>query len=201
VQSIDAVYAKKNYIVYKDESVANTVHIVPDNNIVDKSKFSIQLSRYTLNSVDDTFEHGPYTVNLNNKYFANGKCIDYNIATGTIRFNYNNDDLVFGFLTKKDVQISATNYIGKNVGKGEMQYPNATKGYAFPMSPIKETNSFDAFDKYVTIIDAKMLNDDIVYSDVNIFNLNSDASYIPQYPGLDGKNLLYKTNKYGNAKS
>lgn len=199
VQSIDAVYAKKNYIVYKDESATNAVHIVPDNNIVDKTKFSIQMSRYTLNSINATFEHGPYTINLNT--FANGKCADYSIATGTIRFNYSNDDLVFGFLTKKDVQISATNYVGKNVGKGEMQYPNATKGYAFPMSPIKETNSFDAFDKYVTIVDAKILNDDIVYSDVNIFNLNSDASYIPQYPGLDGKNLLYKTNKYGNAKS
>lgn len=196
VQSVDAVYVLKNYEVSKVDS---GVVLSQSDKIINKDRFKVLMYRYTLNSIDDTFSHGPYVLNLNT--FANGKYSDYDIASPTVRFNYNNDDLVFGFLSYKNAEILATNFVGKNVGKGETVYPQATKGYALPLSPIKETNSFDAFDKYVTIIDAKMLNNDIIYSDINLFNLNSDASYIPQYPGLVGKNMLYKTIKYGNAKS
>jgi len=37
-------------------------------------------------------------------------------------------------------------------------------------------------------------------TDVAVYNLNSDASYIPQYAGTEGKNNLQNTIKYANEK-
>ncbi len=197
----------------KDSSSTTAAYIVKhywldENGIIKRNMFPLmqnafvaKMSKYTKNSKIGTYTFQSQPLNLNT--FADGKYNLYELATGKVRFNYNDNDLVFGFLSKlksTNTTISATSFVGKTVGKSRMSYPIDAQGYSIELSEIADVNSFDAFDKFVTILDAKIIQDEIVFSDINMFNLNSDASYIPQYPGENGKNLLYKTNRYGNSK-
>lgn len=80
-------------------------------------------------------------------------------------------------------------------GYGFTEYNAATSGeYSSINADLKNIDSFDRFDHLISLYDISETNIRRQTSNVQpaIYALNSDASYIPLYYGLDGQNLHYR---------
>lgn len=80
-----------------------------------------------------------------------------------------------------------------SAGYGFTEYNAATSGEWETSSDSKNIDSFDRFDHLVSIYSiTESASKDASIQPPAIYALNSDASYIPLYYGLDGQNLHYK---------
>lgn len=129
-------------------------------------------------------------------------------SSSEIKFNYYDNKLVFCTpikISNFENSLSIQNYIGasdlKNENAGTIDYianaqSNTQQG---------EMNSIDMLDEFIGITEF-ILDSKIgikKYNDTKYFNLHSDPSYIPAYPGINGKinfsnNNYYKNNNYYN---
>lgn len=100
----------------------------------------------------------------------------------------------------EEEQIEIQNFVGHNTvtsdlepeKRGKTELLEATSG---DIDVTGEYDSFDRFADYVLLYDIdenylkyRRFEDGLR---LNVYGLNSDASYIPQYYGLDGQNLFY----------
>jgi len=109
--------------------------------------------------------------------------------------------MTFSFLTKpKESEISVQTYVGVHNGKGIASYTTQTSGYNIIEDDKTEMNSFDMLEEFVTTVDARIINGQMVNFGTKIYNLNSDASYIPSYPGQNGYTDISRTN-YVNSQT
>lgn len=105
---------------------------------------------------------------------------NYLITNTDIKFNYVEGLYTLACLTKrKDEQITYNTYIGLNETNGQVDS-------SILSSPgNNDTNSFDHIQEYICIIDAN-LEEDFKTTSIKLYNLNVDASYLPQFSGKKG---------------
>lgn len=135
--------------------------------------------------------------------------VDSKYKLGYIDTEFRNDGTFTLVINAKipEQQLEIQNFVGHNTIsssiepeiRGKTDLIEATSG---DYDTTGEYNSFDRFTDYVLMYDieeSKLLRKN--FDDglkLNVFALNSDASYIPQYYGLSGQNLLYLM-KYENG--
>lgn len=197
--TIAAVYATKyfnqNGLI---NGYDNTYHLSKGYEYLQPNFVDITVSQYTWHILEQT-KSNQYKLDLHS--FNAEKYKDYNISDPTIRMNYYDDVMSFTVLTQYNNNDIYTNYVGQASNQNsKTTYPSDTNGFVVQLAMSADTNSFDSFDQYVTTIDTKYIGNDLLITNIDIYNLNSDASYIPQYAGLSGKNDLWLTTKYKNEK-
>lgn len=123
----------------------------------------------------------------------------YKIKDGQVEFSNEGKLMTFAFLTHPDShKIQIQSYVGKHNDMGQAEYLSQTSGYNILEEDMDDMNSFDMLDLFVTTVDTQILNGELVNQSTKTYNLNSDASYIPSYPGDIGYTDVSKT-KYSDS--
>ena len=122
-----------------------------------------------------SFKQQNISLKLDTKTFQN----KYQLVDDNIKFSYNDGLYTFAFLVNKfSDNVDYKTYLG--MGDDKIQVKKSILTHKDNIY-----NSFDHLDKYIYIVDAYLINDFSIASD-NLYNLNVDASYLPQFAGEDG---------------
>ena len=115
--------------------------------------------------------------------------------------------LVLNAKIPEEDQIEIQNFVGHNsvsseiepTIRGKTELLEATSG---DIQITNEYNSFDRFTDYLLFYDVEesdIEDGKLNNASLNVYGLNSDASYVPQYYGLSGQNLFYlMKNRFGD---
>jgi len=122
-----------------------------------------------------------------------------------IQFGYHEDKLTFVFPVSVPQIDDYQNYAGKAAkvydptlsSYGHVDYNSASEGDPIYDNSKIEMNSFDTMESFVGVMDT-YLEDQLLkpYGSVKLYNLNGDPSYIPTYPGQNGKTDMSKSSTY-----
>lgn len=116
---------------------------------------------------------------------------DFYIASiDAIKFSFVNDIITMAMVLARpsNTQLSVSNYFG-----AQTVYPLMT------VDKPGEYNSFDSLTNFMAIADVEFAGFSFNILTFDIYNLNADASYIPQYPGKLGKNNIYLNGFYSKS--
>lgn len=158
---------------------------------------NINIEEYTFPESTFTVER-TYTLEFNSRIRTNPSA-DYKVS-------YANNK--YGFLWLSEIEndkFIGSNYIGVNtkITKNDTNIPEIRSDYYGEFSDISSatsdssdnfnTNSFDMFTQYVTLLE---FNKNTYKKSLYYYNLNSDASYIPLYSNVNGFIRIWANNYY-----